>query len=143
MFFLQLPNHKLSCSRTLTFLVKILHSGPAHGFIQFDRAGYAVRRSAQQAKLDTKYTKNSLSRHCNSCVVSCLTTFNHSNKLCSSVSEPSSAFSGVSRSQEVSCKSLQHAFPAALAHEYLINRLVNRHLKKNSELWTTVQKEQQ
>ena len=52
MFFLQLPNHKLSCSRTVTFLVKILHSGPAHGFVQFDRAGYTVRRSAQQAKLD-------------------------------------------------------------------------------------------
>ena len=54
MFFLQLPDHKLSCSWTVTFLVKILHSGPAHGFIQFDRAGYTVRRSAQQAKLDAE-----------------------------------------------------------------------------------------
>ena len=48
---------------------------------------------------------------------------------CSSASEPSSVFSGVARSLEVSCKSLQQAFPAALAHESLINRLGNRHLK--------------
>ena len=53
MFFLQLPDHELSCSRTVTFLVKILLSGTAHGFVQFDRAGYMVRRSrAQRAKLD-------------------------------------------------------------------------------------------
>ena len=52
MFFLQLPDHKLSCSRTVTSLVKILRSGPAQGLIQFDRAGYTVRRSAQKAKLD-------------------------------------------------------------------------------------------
>ena len=53
MFFLQLPDHKHSCSRTVTFLVKILHSGPAHGLVQFDHAGYTVRRRAQKAKLDT------------------------------------------------------------------------------------------
>ena len=52
MFFLQLPDHKLSCSQTITFLVKILHSGPAHELVQFDCAGYTVRRSAQQTKLD-------------------------------------------------------------------------------------------
>ena len=120
MFFLQLPDHKLSCSRTVTFLVKVLHSGPEHGIIQFDRAGYTVRSEGAHSKQNLtqeKYTKNRSSRHCNSCVVSCLTTFNHGNKLCSSVSEPSSAFSGVSRSQEVSCKSLQYAFPAALGYE--------------------------
>ena len=50
--FLQLPNHELSCSRTVTSLVKILQSGPTHVFVQFDHAGYTVRRSAQQAKLD-------------------------------------------------------------------------------------------
>ena len=52
MFFLQLPDHKLSCSQTVISLVKILHSGPAHGFVQSAHAGYMVRRSAQQAKLD-------------------------------------------------------------------------------------------
>ena len=51
---LQLPDNKLSCSQTVTSLMKILHSSPTHGFIQFDRAGYTVRRSAQQAKLDTE-----------------------------------------------------------------------------------------
>ena len=69
---------------------------------------------SKQNLMQEKYTKNRLSRHCNSCVVSSLTTFNHGNKLCSSVSEPSSAISGVSRSQVVSCKSLQHAFVADL-----------------------------
>ena len=119
MFFLQLPHHKLSCSRTVTFLVKILYSGPAHGFIQFNRAGYTVRRSTQQAKLDEEkvHPKNRLSRHCSSCVVSCLTTFKHGNKLCSSVSEPSLAFSGVARPQEASRKSLQYTLPAAIAYE--------------------------
>ena len=52
MFFLQLPDHELSYSLTVTSLVKILHSGPACGFVQFDHAGYTVRSSAQQAKLD-------------------------------------------------------------------------------------------
>ena len=47
MFFLQLPDHKLSCSQAVTFLVKMSRSGPAHGF---NRTGYTVRRSAQQAK---------------------------------------------------------------------------------------------
>ena len=50
MFFLQLPNHKLPYSWTETSLVKILHSGPTHGSVQFDRAGYTVRRSTQQTK---------------------------------------------------------------------------------------------
>ena len=71
----------------------------------------------KQKLMQEKYTKNARSRQCSSCVVSCLKAFNHGNKLCSSVSEPSSAFSGVARSQEVFCKRLQHTFPAALAHE--------------------------
>ena len=43
---------QLSCSRTVTSLVKVLCSDPTtHGFVQFDHAGYTVR-STQQAKLD-------------------------------------------------------------------------------------------
>ena len=68
-----------SCSRTVTFLVKILHSGPPHEFVQFDFAGYTVRRRAQQAELDAGKVR--LLGHCNSCIVSCLTKFNYSNKL--------------------------------------------------------------
>ena len=135
MFSLQLPDHKLFCSRTVTSLVKILYSGPTHGLVQFDCAGYMVRRSTQQANLtQEKHTKNCSSRHCNRCVVSCLTTFNHSNKLYSSLSQPSTALSGVSRSLKVFCKSLQHALPAALVHELLINRLGNHHLNREINL---------
>ena len=75
---------------------------------------------SKQNMTQEKYTENRLSRHYNSCVFSCLTTFKDGNKLCSSVSEPSSAFSFFSWSFKVSGSILQEftaCFPAALAQE--------------------------
>ena len=79
---------------------------------------------SNQNLMKEKYTKNHLSRQCNGCFVSCLTTFTHGNKLCSSVSEPSSA-------SAVSCKSYSMFSPLRL--------LINNYLTA----WVTVTLKQQ
>ena len=78
--------------------MKILHSGPTHEFVQFDCAGYTVKRSAQQAKLGAgKVHQNLLIE-----MLQQLRSFmlDNGNKLFSSVSEPSSTSYGVSRSEK-------------------------------------------
>ena len=106
--------YKLSCSRRVTSLVKILHSGPTRRLVQFDHAGYTVRRSAQQTKLDAgKSAPKTSLRHYNSCVVSCLTnltTVINFAQVYLSPAQPLLEFQSIL--QDLQCNS-----PAMLVHE--------------------------